>query len=177
VDCSHDFDNKGLLGKATYDILVFLGVVSDLGNRDSAACFFTLLILACRLRQRASQYAQRDSHTRVFQLHFHIEDGDDLALPLAHVHVAVHADHLVDLRGDAILLGRHLRELVVEEVPRPGCDIFVHPVPVVGVVQDHREREECVLDFLTKCVSFGTRTTSKQGVVRIENVRVETNLL
>jgi hypothetical protein len=112
--------------------------VCDLGNRDSAAGLFAIFVLACRLSQPAEQSRDEGVLTRVFELDFDIEQGDDLALALAHIDVSIHAGDLVDLRGNTILLGRDMWQLLVEVLARPARHVLVHPMPVVRVVENHR---------------------------------------
>ena len=124
--------------KGTYDILVFLRVVCNLGNRNSAAGLLAIFVLACRLSQPAEQSRHEGVLTRVFKLDLDIKQCDNLALALAHIDVSVHARDLVDLRSNAILLGRDLWELLVEVLACPARHVFVDPVPVVRVVENHR---------------------------------------
>lgn len=79
----------------------------------------------------------KGERTFVFKLHLDIKYCDDLALALAHIHVAIHAHEAVNLRADAILFGRDLEQVLGEVVLRPWADILVHPVPVIWVVEDH----------------------------------------
>ena len=77
--------------------------------------------------------------TFVLKLQLDIEYRDDLAFALAHIDVSVHAHEAVHLRADAIFLGRNLEQLIGEILLRPAADVLVHPVPVVRVVEHHRD--------------------------------------
>lgn len=67
------------------DVLVLLGVMSNFWNLNLSLNLVTIRSLA-----------------RELQLKLDIEDGNDLALPLAHIHIALHTRDLVDLDRDAI---------------------------------------------------------------------------
>lgn len=77
------------------------------------------------------------SLTSVLQDELDVENGDDFALSLTDVHIAIHTLDLADLRLDIAILDLKLGEVVIEPLPGPRRDVLVHPVPVVGVVQNH----------------------------------------
>jgi hypothetical protein len=52
-------DERAKGAKGTYDILVFLRVVSNFGDKDGAAGLLAFLVLACRLGQPAQTYTPR----------------------------------------------------------------------------------------------------------------------
>lgn len=75
--------------------------------------------------------------TRKLETEFDIEQGDDLSLPLGNINITLHAQDLVNFSGHNTLTRREDRELVVEVFLGPFTSIFVDPVPVVGVVENH----------------------------------------
>ena len=83
----------------------------------------------------------RSVRTRIFQLHLHIEQSDDFALALAHVHIAVHAHNIGNLRSNAILLGLDLSQFLIQVLLRPSAHVLVDPMPVVWIVEDHRDAQ------------------------------------
>ncbi|RBQ99469.1 hypothetical protein VDGD_20080 [Verticillium dahliae] len=74
-------------------VLVFLGVMGDLGDRNGARNVSLI-----------------GSRAGVFKHELHVENGNNFALPLADVHIAVHAHELADLRRDTAILSLELQE-------------------------------------------------------------------
>lgn len=75
--------------------------------------------------------------TRIFEYQLHVKDGDDLALALADINVAVYCLDARDLGRHVAILSLELQQVLLEPFLRPLAAVFIHPVPVVGVVENH----------------------------------------
>lgn len=74
---------------------------------------------------------------RILEHQLHVVDGDDLALALGHVAIAVGADDLANAGLGGAVLGLDLEQVVLEPLSCPARHVLVDPVPVVWVVEDH----------------------------------------
>ena len=81
----------------TYDVLIFLGVVSHFGDGDGPTDLFVALRAACSALADPTGLSEMVQATFVLQLQLNIEQCDDLALPLTDIDVAVHAYDLAQL--------------------------------------------------------------------------------
>ena len=113
----------------TYNVLVFLGVVSNLGDDDGAIGLHAISVLAYPMSTVCCLTVCRPGNTGVFELDLDIKDGDDLALALGDIAVALDAQDLGDLGRDAVLFSADDGEILREVVLCPVAGILVHPVP------------------------------------------------
>ena len=100
--------------------------MGNLGDGNAAAGLNTVGVLSYLWGQSQVQpTTDADGRTSVFELDLNVKDGDDLALALRHIHVALNAHDLGDVCGDAVFLGRDLGELCGEVVLGPIARVLV----------------------------------------------------
>lgn len=75
--------------------------------------------------------------TSVFKLELKVKDGYDLALALSNFDISVLREEFGNFSRGTISFCLDSDKVLLEVLLGPCGDIFVHPVPVVGVVQDH----------------------------------------
>lgn len=85
----------------------------------------------------AAPYLVGGMHTLKVKNQLHIKQGYDLALSLANVYIALHRINLLDLHRIVSLLHRESDDVLDKVFPCPVLDIFVDPMPIIGIVEDH----------------------------------------
>lgn len=80
--------------KGTYDVLIFLGVVGYLRYRYGSADVLGIFGSTYTVSATAHPFSGVVRSTFVLYLQLHIEKCDNFALPLAHVHISIHAQDL-----------------------------------------------------------------------------------
>lgn len=112
--------------------------MGDLGYGDGARNVVSIGSRAYKGLATATT-TSRKILTRVLENKLHVEDGDNLAFALADINITIHRLNLADIGLDVSILGFQPQEVLLKPFLGPGRDILVDPMPVIRVVQDHRE--------------------------------------